>query len=250
MSEPAREYKLETKKKTVLYKDIPVLSVNLRYPVFKALSDEPKEKAFTAKINRFYCDSAEKYVKMLGKNYAKRAAKIYNSNGGIKASFLMNCTVTYSDANYISAFADISVYNGKDTKVSRFSQLWSKEKSAILPAGMVFDTSYKSKKYVKEIICSIAEKNLRRKDFSYFDNYKSIINKSFDFSKFYIVPNGVAFYFDKSTLSAACPDVCVFVIPFERIDGIVKLGFSDNFSEKSKNHTADIKKHISSAKRS
>ncbi len=230
MSELAREYKIETKKKTVLYKDTPVLSVNLRYPVFEPLSREPKERAFTAKINRFYSDSAEKYVRTLGKNYAKRAAKIYNSNGGITASFVMNCTVSYSDADYISVFADISVYNGKSTRVSRFSQLWSKEKSAILPAGMVFDTSFKSKKYVREIICGIAEKNIKKKDFSYFDNYKSIINKSFDFSKFYIVPNGAAFYFDKGVLSASAPDVCVFVIPFEQIDGLIKLGFSGNFT--------------------
>lgn len=230
MSELAREYKIEVKKKMVLSKDTPVLSVNLRYPVFEPLSLEPKERVFTSKVNRFYSDSAEKYVRTLGKNYAKRAAKIYTSNGGIKASFVMNCAVAYSDEDYISVFADISVYNGKSTSTNRFSQLWSREKSSILPASMVFDTSSKSKKYIKETICGIAEKNLKLKGFSYFDNYKSIINKSFDFSKFYIVPNGVAFYFDKGVLSASAPDVCVFVVPFEKIDGMTKIGFSHNFT--------------------
>lgn len=229
MTAETRAYKTETKRKTVLYRDIPVLSVNLKYPVFEAINTSKDERAFVRKINKFYADSADKYLKTLGGSYAKKAAKVYNSNGGIKTSFVMNGAVTYSDMNYVSVFADISAFDGNKTKTHRFSQLWSVEKSAILPSAKVFDTGMRSKKYIKEIICEIADKNLRLKDFSYFDNYKSIINKSFDFTKFYIVPNGVAFYFDKGILSASAPDVCVFVIPFNRIDGVMKLGLLDNF---------------------
>lgn len=209
-----RKYNTETIRKNINAGDVPVMSVNIKYPVFEMLGNSKKEQGFVSKINRFYADSAEKYLSYLNGKYVKKTAKMYESNGGVRTAFVMNCTVTYCKGDYISVFCDISSFDGKTTKTHRFSQLWSAEKSAILPPSKVFSTDSRTKKQIKEAILQTAEKNLGRKDFSYFDNYKSIIEKRLDMANFYIVPNGIAFFYDKGILSGSS-QVCVFVLKRE-----------------------------------
>ena len=209
-----RKYKIETVRKNINFKDIPVMSVNIKYPVFEAGTDSKNEQGFVSKINRFYADSAEKYMSYLNGKYVKKIASMYERNGSVRTAFVMNCTVTYCSSDYISVFADISSFDGKNTKTHRFSQLWSAQKSAILPPSKVFSTDTRTKRYIKQTIMEIAEKNLGKRDFSYFDNYKSIIEKRLDPANFYIVPNGIAFFYDKGMLSASS-QVCVFVMSKE-----------------------------------
>lgn len=218
-----RAYTPDCKKQIIRYKGAPVLSVNMKYPVFEELSDNKNEKFFVNKVNRFYSQTCENYIRECSGGYSSKAASLYKKNGGIMTSLVLNFQVAYSDENYISVFVDVSAFDGKKVQIRRFSQLWSAEKNAVLPASKIFDTGFKAKRYVKELICSIAEKNSKRKDFTYFDNYTSIINSKFDFSNFYFVPSGAAFFFDGGMLSASMPDVCVFVIPFENLRDIIKL---------------------------
>lgn len=210
-------------KKHIEYKGTPVLSVNLKYPEFEELSETKAERAFVSKMNKFYAESARRYLDVLSKSYVKNASKIFEKNGNTETSCVMNYNVAYSDDDIVSAFVDISGFDGNAVKTSRFPQLWSREKSAILPASYVMDTSSKSKTYLKELITEIADKNAARRDFSYYDNYRSIIKRKFDVSNFYIVPNGVAFFYDNGLLSASMGDVCVFVLPSQRIDGLLKI---------------------------
>lgn len=109
-------------------------------------------------------------------------------------SLVLNFQVAYSDENYISVFVDVSAFDGKKVQIRRFSQLWSAEKNAVLPASKIFDTGFKAKRYVKELICSIAEKNSKRKDFTYFDNYTSIINSKFVSQISILYQAGAAFF--------------------------------------------------------
>lgn len=217
----AYPYTTETVKKTVLYKNSPVLAVNIKYPVFESSANARK---FALRINSFYSDTAKKYIARLSSSGAKKAAKIRKTNGNILPSFVMSCTVAYSDAEYVSVFVDVSVYDGVKTKTRRFSQLWSVSKARILPHTELFDSKIRSQKYIKQLICDIAKENMQKGSFSYFSNYRRIINKKLSFENFYVVPNGIAFYIDEGVLSDRC-EVCVFVLPFERIDGVLKIIF-------------------------
>lgn len=218
----ARSYTAENIRKTVFSKNTAVMSVNMKYPKFSPVSKSPKELAFTEKINRFYSASADKYLKYLGTKYASKAARIYRKNGNVRSSFLMNCTVPYSDGRFVSVFADITHFDGTKKETVRFSQLWDADKSAILPAQKVFVCSGKQKKYVTEIILKIAGNNMKNGSFSYYSGYRSIICRKFSFSDFYFVPNGAAFFYNGGVLSEAC-EPCVFVVPFEKIDGLLKI---------------------------
>ena len=222
MNALSRGFTVENKKKVISHGEHPLLSVNLKYPAFTPLSAEPAEKRFTDKVNRFYEDGARKYLAHAASDCTRRAAKLSKRNGAA-CSLVMNCEVPYAGEKYISVFADISAFDGKDVRTLRLSQLWSAEKGALLPPSYIFRTGSRETRYVKSILCEIAESNARRKIFTYFDNYKAIINRKFRFSASYLVPNGAAFYFDGGVLSASMRDICVFVVPFERIDGLLKI---------------------------
>lgn len=223
MCTQVRSYTVEQKKKTVCFQNQPVLSVNLKYPCFAPYSECMREKHFTESVNRFYAGSAERCLARASGSYARKAAALCRKNGGVPAALVMNCQVPFAGENYLSVFADLSVFDGKRVRTKRFSQFWSAQKNALLPVSYVYHTGARQAKYVKSLICEIAEKNARRKDFTYYDNYMSIINRKFDFAASYFVPNGAAFYFDGGVLNARMREVCVFVIPFEQIDGVLKI---------------------------
>ncbi len=229
MTENEIKYAFETVKKTVNYKNIPVLSLNVNYPVFSAPKADKKREEFVNKINKFYGISAERYIANAVSRYACRAYALYMKNGKNTVRANMNTSVPYADKNYISVFVDFSFFDGEKTRIIRLSQLWSAEKSALLSPKYVFDTGRKSKKYIKELIYDMARKNASHPSFSYYDNYKSVIFRKFDFEKFYFVPKGAAFFYDRGTLCPEEAGVAVFVLPFEKIDGVLKIAPKGNF---------------------
>lgn len=221
-------YSFETKRKSIKHKDDVIMSVNLKYPVFEnqGRATLSKEKNIASKINHFYEDSAKKYMSYLEKTGAKKALKSYNISGQ-RCAFVMKSTVSYADDNYISVFSDISFFDGKKAKTKRFSQLWDINRGIIMPHGEIFKENIKSGRYIKDIIQEIATDNLRLKNFSYYDNYKSLISRHFSFSAFYFVPKGIAFYFNAGRISSS-DETCVFVIPCEKIDGVMKIALGNS----------------------
>lgn len=223
-------YKIETKRKSIKSGDKVMMSLNMKYPVFEKQENEFGKTGFVSKINKFYEDSVKRHIEYLEKKGIKRVQKDFKASGGKRTAFVMVSNVSYSDGNYISIFTDVSYYDGSNTRTKRISHLWDADRGVLLPPKEVFNINIKTKRYLKQIICDITEKNMRAKTFSYFDNYKSLIDKHFNFSDYYIVPKGIAFYFNPEKISSS-KEASVFVIPFEKIDGVMKLSFS-GFPEK------------------
>ena len=223
-------YKIETKRKSIKSQDKVMMSLNMKYPVFKKQEKEYGKTDFLSKINRFYSDSVNRHIEYIEKKGKRRVQKDFKASGEKRTAFVMVSNVSYLDENYISVFTDVSYYDGNSTRTKRISHLWDVKKGVILPPKEVFNINAQTKKYIRRIICDIAEKNMGLKTFSYFDNYKSIVGKHFNFSNYYIVPKGIAFYFNSEKISSS-KEASVFVIPFEKIDGVTKLAFS-GFPEK------------------
>ena len=173
--------KMQNIKKTVKVKDVPVMVININYPFFESCENQGNEHAFLTKLNKFYSHTAEKYHTYICKKYPAKAEKLYNSSGGIKTAFLMNCTVSLNTHHILSVFSDLSYFDGKIQKTVRFSQNWSSAKSALLPASYFFENTSKAKKYIINAITETAEENMDKRDFAYFSDYRIIIRKKFDF---------------------------------------------------------------------
>lgn len=203
------------------------MAISVSHPIFNAaedVSDDKKELEFVEKINRFYSRSANSYANHIGRKYEKKAEKIYTANGGKRLSFLMTSTVTLNRQDILSVFCDLSYYDGRKVNNARFSQIWSYEKSAIMPSSICFDKGKQSKRYIIEVIKEIALSHAGKRGFNYYSDYLRLIERRFDFDNFYFVPRGTAFYYNSGVLSGDRIPY-VFVIPNERIDGILKISF-------------------------
>ena len=211
-------YTIKTVKKTICTKNEPIMIINMNYPVF----EKNGNGKFAEKINKFYQHTAEKYSSYIARKYPKKAEKIFASNGQIKLSFLMNCTVSFCSDDIISVFSDLTYFDGTKKKTARFSQNWSAVKSALLPPSFLFNINRKSKNHITEIITEIASSNMKTNNFSYYSGFDKIIRHKFDFENFYFVPKGTAFFYNAGVLSEA-DTPSVFVIPNKKIDGVMKI---------------------------
>ena len=205
----------------------PYLIIRTRYPVFSPCDDETlgeprQEKAFCEKINRFYAQSAAAYVSSPPAKTLKKAAVLAAANQK-PCSFVWHTEVPYNGQNAVSLFTDISGFDGEKNVKRRFGALWSAKDGTLITPSQVFFTDARHRKAVIRQICAIAESNLHRGIFTYYDNFEAIKNKRFSFDSFYFVPNGAAFYFDGGVLSSHTDEVTVFVLPFEKAEGLLKL---------------------------
>lgn len=229
-----RSFTFETQKKsfsepvgkTEQKAEKPYLLIRTRYPVFSPCEDgekeKPSEKRFCEKINRFYAESAERFASDVPPKDRKKA--IFLAEKSQKpCSFVWHTEVPFNGKELLSVFTDISGFDGENTVKRRFCALWSVSDGSLLMPKKVFFTGAKQRKNVVKMLCDIAESNARRGIFTYYDNFAAIINKHFSFDSFYFVPNGAAFYFDGGLLSPRTEEVTVFVAPFEKLDGILKI---------------------------
>lgn len=237
-----RSYTFETQKKTFSLGVNPthaekgsdfsaqtsVLLVRTRVPFFSPTDEQASnglplkaEKAFCEKINRLYAASAEKFLRHVPVKVVRKAARFADRNGRLP-SLVWHCEVPYNGESVVSLFTDISGFDGRKSVKRRVCALWSVEKNALLSPKNVFYTGQKQKNAVIRRLCDIAENNLSRRLFTYYDNFEAILQRSFSFASFYFVPNGVAFCFDGGVLNAHSEEVSVFVVPFEELGGILK----------------------------
>lgn len=214
------DYTLKNDRKTIKYKQRDAIKLNLKYPVFSSSAKSEKDIKFCEKLNSFYQKVNTEYMSYFVKKPSKTAR--LSEKSGVLCSFVANCNVSYSDAEYISVFSDISFYDGKEINTERFSQLWSYSKNAILPVKYIFRTESKIKAYVKDCIYSIAKENMKAGSFTYFDNLIPLINRHFSYSNSYFVPRGVAFFFLPKILSYS-DKICTFVVPFDKMLGVLKI---------------------------
>ncbi|MBO4343899.1 MAG: hypothetical protein J5844_04485 [Clostridia bacterium] len=222
MAETERKFTLERIEKTLKYKNTPTLSLKINYPVFYAENKRGKEAEFINKINKFYKTGAERFLSHAASRYSSRDFAYKAKNEKAKPRISMTSNVSYTDKNFVSIFVDFSSSDGENAKNIRLSQLWSAEKSAILPPKYVFDTGRRAKRYIKELIYKTALHNAQNPSFCYRKNFKSVIFRKFSFENFYFVPRGVAFFYDKGMLLTD-NSAAVFVIPHEKLDGVLKI---------------------------
>ena len=203
----------------------PALLVRTRVPVFAPTETESaacaKEKAFCEKLNRRYASFAESYFRIPHKVLHKDAAAA--KENGCPCALLWQCEVPFNAENAVSLFTDISGFDAKTTAKRRVCTLWSLETGTLLVPSQVFYTGRSQRKAVIDRLCTIAENNLNRKLFTYYDNFEAILHKHFSFGSSYFVPNGVAFCFDGGVLNARKEEIAVFVLRFEELNGILKF---------------------------
>lgn len=171
-------------------------------PVFKC------EDPFAERANAFYGCIRERFAKFCASRLLKKARK---RPPEITAPYgaVMEPRVTFTDDEYVSVIIDTHVYDGvRRGNTVRISQVWNRN-DGVLESVDAFVPPRARCAVLDEICAQAREKQTAAAAFYKPDPDKRIIN-AFCAKNFYLVPQGVAFYFEAGEVSyGAFPEVFI-----------------------------------------
>lgn len=212
-----RRFSVSTLQKSIPDEPTPRVHIRLEYPVFEPLDASKHEKKLTDTLNRFYQTTAARALAHAEK-YSRHA-----SPPSAPFDYICRYVVSFAGDDYISVYADGRVTHEKGTHTFRHPHLWSVEKGTLLPPGQVLNTDKQARKKLYSRLLKEIEKNIRRKIFTYFDNYPARLQKHLDLSSFYFLPGGGAFCFKSGSLGVSDDQIPVFVLPPEELSDLVRV---------------------------
>lgn len=181
----------------------PVMLINLSVPAVTG------NDVFILNAEKLYNGIFDGFLAYLETKLYKKALKEsagenFNPRGGV-----MKYTVSFENSLFFSTFIDASVFDGKTrSRVARLSQVWSKSEGRLLNFYDFFTRNDRE----RLISLFIAEVNRRKTSglSEYKKGVENLIESRGDFSKFYLVPNGYAFYYGPGELSdSRLPEVFI-----------------------------------------
>ena len=200
--------------------DKTVVLENIRYPEFAAR--EPRYENLAAKMNRFYSDAAKRYSAYARTKLARRAFSAVCR--GLKPyGAVMNYYVSYCEGDFVSVVVDISGFDGEKSSCERVSHNWSAERRAVMPPSYFIDGKRTSKKYIEQYVLDTVRKNMKNPFFGYYGDAEKLAKRHLRAENFYFVPKGAAFFINAGILCDEKYGPSVFVIPFDRADGVLKF---------------------------
>lgn len=187
------------------------LRIHLRCPHFEG------EESVCRKLNLFYGDTEKEFLDFCKKRYAPtlthKDGKEFND-----CSASMSWYLTFENGKVLSILTDISVFDGTRRHMRRYAHTWDLFDCTPIAAKKAFDTTSAAKHRYIQLICD----KIRRKEggLPYDRNAESTASRYFDFDRYYLTPNGLAFYYKNGLLfpsDSRCPS---FVIPYEQVEGL------------------------------
>ena len=205
---------------------------NIKYPYFES----ENHKKLCSKMNEFYSYIAEKYS-FHARSKLPKKIKLSRLTCKLPMTVSMNYTIALCSEKAVSVVLDLAFAEGKTFRTRRFSQVWGIEKKDILRTGEIINTDRKSIKKIYSQICAVAKDNSENPAFGYFDDYAKRLAKSFESENCFLVPNGLCFFINAGVLSPIKYGANSFVLPFSKLDGIIKDDFFAKNAEKAAQNT-------------
>ncbi len=194
---------------------------SIKYPFFESREQDMEKLA--DKMNGFYEKTARKYSsygeKILSKKVGRMAKKCR-----LPLCMGMKYTAVENDGGIISVVLDLSCSEGKNIRMRRFTQMWSKEKAKLMTTGELLDLSAKNKKYIFDLVTEQAKNMSTKANKEFYPDVEKRVKYHFCFNNCFASPSGVVFFFDAGTLRQTKYGACCFVVPYKKLDGIVRIG--------------------------
>lgn len=202
-------------KKTMKYDNIDVLQINIKYPQVKLKSDikHSHEKA-EKRINKFYDDTAQYFIRFAEKVLYKNAVSEYlniartqdkeviNYQHFKPFGAVLNFEVTYNKNNFLCIYFDANIYSGKGRgNISRKAHIWDLSAGVIVPSFRFVDFSGDNKKKICLHICDIITGQRERGEEYYINTDFKTVYKYFNQKNMFITERGHNFFFPQNSLS-------------------------------------------------
>ncbi len=123
----------------------------------------------------------------------------------------MTYTVTTNDNNLLSLYYDVYEYTGgAHGTTKRFADTWRASDGWFVELGDFFPRGANYKKILTDNAVRIATEQTALGTHQYFDNYPKLIKKYFSRSKFYILPDEIAIFYDQYAIAPGYEGIPVF----------------------------------------
>lgn len=177
-----------------------LLSYKIEYPQF--VSNENINSLY--RLNRYYEESAlalrqEIYTKYFSQAIEEYIYSVKNNFPIRKHEIFENFEITYNENSIISLYFDLYQYfGGAHGTTIRTSETWDLENLRKIRLYDLFNYPFDYKNFIINMIKQ--EINLQRRsddEFLYFGDYNKRLSDKFTDSNFYLVPEGLMFYYQQ-----------------------------------------------------
>ena len=147
-----------------------------------------------AEITGFYSDIASSFEKYLSRSLVKKISKFAEKDDFAPYGGVMKCKNTFENDKYISVIIDVHIFDGrKRSGKMRLSHVWSKSEKRVTCFRDFYTRPDRDR--LVGLFTAEAEKRESEGIGEYKRNIVSLIRSKTDFSRFYLVPDGISFYF-------------------------------------------------------
>ena len=151
-------------------------------------------------VSALYSDVADNFEKYIKRVIVKKASAKAKNESFVPFGCVLKYVNTFEDERYLSIILDSHTFDGKRKSVTvRLSQVWSKDDKRIMSFRDFYKRSDRDR-----LVSFFTEEALKRQSegtAEYKDNIESLIISKTDFSRFYLVKDGIAFYFAPHEIS-------------------------------------------------
>jgi len=189
-----------------------LLTYGIEYPEFISSC----YRTCLRKVNKFYKDKALEFQRYCQTELFEMAVEQYNDdieNGFPVRVFeaLLVYEVTYLNSCVISVYFDRYEYTGgAHGNTVRYSQTWNLQSCGLIKLWQLVCCSPDCKAY----ILSEVEAQIQEEPDIYFENYKELINKTFNPNSFYCTPEGISVYYQQYDIAPYSSGIREFLMPY------------------------------------
>lgn len=134
---------------------------------------------------------------------------------------VLNYTVTYNTADYLSMYSDRYEYTGgAHGNTLRRSSTYDLRTGRTLPLEAFFPRGFDYATVFLEAILTEARRIMETEPV-FFENYEELIVKYFDPDNYYLTEKGVAIYYQQYEIAPYSTGIVVFEIPYESINKVI-----------------------------
>lgn len=211
------EINMHEYKKIFNYNNIEALFLSIKYPQI-CLRNNPQVEY---KINNQIMMEVNNY-KSYAKHLYKQAIKGYHDALANDYPFhgyeaYMEYSITNNENCFLSLYYDKYEFTGgAHGSTVRSSDTWELCCGTHLPLGSFFRPGTDYKSFLIDEMIRQAE-IIQRSQKIYFDEYKSLIMKTFDENSFYLTPEGITIYYQQYDIAPYSTGIVEFTIPYSLI---------------------------------
>lgn len=206
-----------TLKDTLFYRNIPVFIYQIIYPSFTTTCSASSAQ----KINNYYTQkakAAEAYCRtVLYPLAAERARYIPESDQAFNSStFDVTYKITYNHKCTTSLYMDAYTYmGGAHGETKRTSDTWDFTTGTKLSLKDVYALTPTSLQMLQSSIEQQISDRLKENPGSYFEDYKTLLQKTLDISSYYIQPGLIVIYFQQYDIAPYATGLPEFYFPLQ-----------------------------------